>query len=60
MGWLTETEHWLLTASLIEAASKVANVAGTYAAYLKRWDPRAHKPLLYPPLRSYTAPMSTA
>jgi adenine-specific DNA-methyltransferase len=46
MGWLTPNERWLLVASLIEAASKVANVAGTYAAYLKRWDPRAHKPLL--------------
>ena len=46
MGWLTEPERNLLCAALIEAISRVANVAGTYAAYLKRWDPRAHKPLV--------------
>src|SRR5438552_5986699 len=46
MGWLTEVEHYLLLAALIEAVSKVANVAGTYAAYLKGWDPRSHKPSL--------------
>lgn len=46
MGWLTESERYLLLACLIEAVSKVANVAGTYAAYLKGWDPRAHKPLI--------------
>ncbi len=46
MGWLTEAERYLLVAALIEAVSKVANVAGTYAAYLKGWDPRAHKPLM--------------
>lgn len=46
MGWLTESERYLLVAALIEAVSKVANVAGTYAAYLKGWDSRAHKPLV--------------
>jgi adenine-specific DNA-methyltransferase len=46
MGWLTEAERNVLIAALIEAVSRVANVAGTYAAYLKRWDPRAHKPLM--------------
>jgi adenine-specific DNA-methyltransferase len=46
MGWLTESERYLLLAALIEAVSRVANVAGTYAAYLKGWDPRAHRPLM--------------
>jgi adenine-specific DNA-methyltransferase len=46
MGWLTEAEYYLLVAALIEAVSRVANVAGTYAAYLKRWDPRSHKPMM--------------
>lgn len=46
MGWLSDAERYLLVAALIESVSKVANVAGTYAAYLKRWDPRAHKPLV--------------
>lgn len=45
-GLLTEVERYVLLAALIEAASKVANVAGTYGAYLKSWDPRAHKPLM--------------
>jgi adenine-specific DNA-methyltransferase len=46
MGRLTEPEYYLLIAALIEAVSRVANVAGTYAAYLKGWDPRARKPLM--------------
>jgi adenine-specific DNA-methyltransferase len=46
MGRLTEPEYYLLIAALLEAVSKVANVAGTYAAYLKSWDPRALKPLM--------------
>jgi adenine-specific DNA-methyltransferase len=45
-GLLTEAERYLLIAALIEAVSRVANIAGTYAAYLKSWDPRAHKPLV--------------
>lgn len=46
MGWLLESERYLLAASLIEAVSRVANVAGTYAAFLKGWDSRAHKPMV--------------
>lgn len=46
MGCLAEPERYLLITALIEAVSRVANVAGTYAAYLKGWDPRAHKPLV--------------
>ena len=46
---------YLLTC-LIEAVSRVANVAGTYAAYLKGWDSRAHKPLiLHVPALVYSA-----
>ncbi|MEA2574635.1 MAG: adenine-specific DNA-methyltransferase [Chloroflexia bacterium] len=45
-SWLTESERFLLTAALIEAVSRVANIAGTYAAFLKRWDSRARKPLM--------------
>ncbi len=46
MGLLNEAERFLLLAALIEAVSRVANIAGTYAAYLKRWDSRARKPLM--------------
>lgn len=49
LGYLTPQERYILVAALLEAVSKVANVAGTYAAYLKRWDPRAHKPLVLVP-----------
>jgi adenine-specific DNA-methyltransferase len=45
-GLLTEAERYVLVAALIESVSKVANVAGTYGAYLKGWDPRANKPLM--------------
>jgi adenine-specific DNA methylase len=34
-----------LLSSLLEAVPFVANISGNYAAYLKDWDPRAHKPL---------------
>lgn len=46
MGLLNEAERFLLLSALIEAVSRVANIAGTYAAYLKRWDSRARKPLM--------------
>ena len=50
-GLLTDTEHYLLLADLIRAASRVANVAGTYGSFLRRWDPRALRPLLMEPSR---------
>ncbi len=40
---ITETEYYYLITSLINAVSLVANVTGTYAAYLKSWDNRALK-----------------
>ena len=44
---LSEDEYYYLIAALLESASKVANVAGVYGAYLKTWDPRAVKPMKY-------------
>ena len=38
-------EYYYLIACLLESVSKVANVAGVYGAYLKKWDPRAIKPM---------------
>jgi adenine-specific DNA-methyltransferase len=46
---LTEAERSLLIADLIYAASSVSNIAGTYGCYLKRWKPRALKPLILVP-----------
>lgn len=40
---ISDFEYYYLIASLIESASKVANIAGVYGSYLKTWDPRAIK-----------------
>jgi len=42
---ITDTEYYYLISSLINAVSLVANVTGTYAAFLKTWDKRAFKTL---------------
>jgi len=42
---INEQEFYFLLASLIEAVPFVANISGTYAAFLKNWDKRAFKKL---------------
>ncbi len=49
-GNITENEFYLLLLPLLEATSKVSNISGTYAAYLKHWDPRTYKPLTLVPI----------
>ncbi len=49
-GWkksnlINEQEYYFLLASLIEAVPFVANISGTYSAFLKEWDKRAFKKL---------------
>jgi adenine-specific DNA-methyltransferase len=44
---ITDDEHNYLLASLIESVSDVSNTAGVYGAYLKKWDPRALKPIVF-------------
>ena len=44
-GLLTESEYYILISCLIETVSFYANVAGVYAAFHKKWDPRAVKRL---------------
>lgn len=46
---ITESEYYILLLSLLEAVSKVTNISGTYAAYLKDWDARTHKTLKLKP-----------
>lgn len=46
-GKITEDEYYYLLACLLESVSKVANVAGVYGAYLKKWDPRAIKTIQF-------------
>jgi adenine-specific DNA-methyltransferase len=40
---VTDREYYYLLACLLESVSKVANIAGVYGAFLKKWDPRAIK-----------------
>ena len=42
---IDESEYCYLLACLIEAVSNVANTAGVYGAFLKKWDSRALKPI---------------
>ncbi len=42
---LTDAEYYILLTCLIETVSFYANVAGVYAAFHKKWDPRAIKRL---------------
>ena len=44
---LTENEKAFLLCSLIDSMDKVANTAGTYYAYLKKWSEKALRPFRY-------------
>jgi len=49
-GSISRDAHDLLLAALIEAADRVANTTGVYAAYVKSWQPNAVRTLrLEPP-----------
>ncbi len=43
---LTDDEYYYLVASVIEGIPYVSNIAGTYGAYNKTWDPRSYKQFL--------------
>lgn len=49
-GRVDDDEYAFLIASLIECLSSVANTAGVYGAFLKKWDPRALKDLRLRPV----------
>jgi adenine-specific DNA-methyltransferase len=36
-------DYYLLLAGIIEGADRVANTAGVYASYMKRWQPNAKR-----------------
>jgi len=42
-GLVAENEYYILLASLIVSANIIANISGTYGAFLKHWDPRTKK-----------------
>jgi adenine-specific DNA-methyltransferase len=53
-GQLNDDENYVLLAALIEAADRVANTTGVYAAYVKTWQPNATKDLRLRPPRMVT------
>jgi len=44
-GLIGDDAFYVLLAALIEAADRVANTAGVYAAYIKSWQPNAKRAL---------------
>ena len=44
---ITEEEYVYLLACLLESVSDVSNTAGVYGAFLKHWDHRALKPIVF-------------
>ncbi len=46
-GLLSEEEYCYLIACLIESVSDVSNTAGVYGAFLKKWDSRATKKIIF-------------
>src|SRR5256885_4518953 len=42
-GSVSEDSYYLLLAGIIEGADRVANTAGVYASYMKRWQPNAKR-----------------
>ena len=55
---ITENEFYLLLLPLLEATSRVANISGTYGAYLKHWDPRTQKDLFMVPVETIRSEVS--
>ncbi|GAB2765627.1 DNA adenine methylase [Salinimicrobium soli] len=47
---ISEQEYFILIACLIETVPFYANISGVYAAFHKKWDPRAIKPLKLRPI----------
>ena len=44
-GQVDDAEWALVMATLLDAVSRVSNIAGTYGSYLKEWKPRSLQPL---------------
>ena len=49
---IDDNEYSYLLASLIESISFVSNTAGVYGAFLKHWDPRSKKPIIFQAVES--------
>lgn len=44
---ITDNEYFYLLACLLESVSDVSNTAGVYGAFLKHWDKRSLKPIVF-------------
>lgn len=55
---IDENEYSYLLASLIESISFVSNTAGVYGAYLKHWDSRSKKPIVFQKVESWNKQFS--
>ena len=51
---ISDSEYYILIACLIETVPFYANISGVYAAFQKKWDPRAVKPLKLRPIEIIT------
>ncbi|MDL2262421.1 DNA adenine methylase [Bacteroidales bacterium OttesenSCG-928-I21] len=47
---ITDNEYFVLLACLIETVPFYANISGVYAAFHKKWDPRAIKKMILRPI----------
>jgi adenine-specific DNA-methyltransferase len=47
---INENEYFILLACLIETVPFYANISGVYAAFQKKWDPRAVKKIILRPI----------
>lgn len=58
-GFIEEQEFTLLIADLLEAANKVANIAGTYGCFLSKWTSQSQRTLQLQsrPLREHLVPV---
>lgn len=54
-GKINEIEYYILLAALLESVPFYANISGVYAAFLKKYDPRALKPFDIKPIRFYSS-----
>jgi adenine-specific DNA-methyltransferase len=50
---IDDNEYYVLLACLIETVPYYANISGVYAAYLKKYDPRAIKRIILRPIKIY-------
>ena len=48
-GRIDDDAYFVLLAAILEGADRVANTAGVYAAYIKRWQPNALRPFTVSP-----------